>query len=110
MWFKREIVVPKHSEDQPTVKNELTKKEDKVKEYLSIFKQRKVDTLAMYKEAFNIDETQWKVNRLIRDEQEYIDCRNLVARHFDKLKEIFIVLAARSAFPVVDNFTIQMFS
>jgi len=49
------------------------------------------------------------VGRLVKDSSEYKECRDTVARHYDKIHEVFISLAARSKFPNIDLFTISTF-
>jgi hypothetical protein len=66
----------------------------------SIFKTRKVDSIAFLKDAFSLDEYKWKVARLInKDPDDYRNCRFIVEKNFEKLKDVFVSLAARSVFP-----------
>lgn len=81
--------------------------EQKITVSSSIFKTRKLDSTAFFKDAFSIDESQWKVARLInKDPDDYKNCRSIVEKNFEKLKDVFISLAARSNFPSVELFTI----
>ena len=83
------------------------KKGEKITVSQSFFKTRKVDSIAFLKDAFIMDESEWKVGRLIsKDPDDYRNCRLIVERNFEKLKDVFISLAARSNFPQVELFTI----
>jgi hypothetical protein len=49
------------------------------------------------------------VDRLIKEQDEYKECRNIVFRYYQILHEIFVILAVRSHYPNIDSITIHMF-
>jgi hypothetical protein len=62
------------------------------------------------REVFNSDEKLWKVNRLVRDPTDYADCREFIAKNYDKIHDIFLTVAARSRYPNIENFSVQTFA
>ena len=107
-WFLKNIQVQPCQFDQPNVKAAETK-EKEAKSVNSIFKDRKKEGVKFYREAFECDEFKWKVGRLIKNEDEYKSCKEIVLRYFERLSDIFISLASRSKFPNLDNFTVVAF-
>lgn len=80
------------------------------KQFASIFKERKKESALFFREAFALDEQTWKVSRFVKDPDEYKELRNIVFRHYPLFIDLFVTLAARSSYPNIDNFTIQMFA
>jgi len=77
------LVAP-YSFDQPNFKQGVVNQieNQKIRKFNSIFKDRKKESALFFREAFELDEGNWKVNRLIKETEEYAECRNIVFRHY----------------------------
>ena len=65
----------------------------------NVFDEWIVDTDETYKELVDFDEFWWKVNRFVKDPEDYANIKNLLVKHMKILKLIYTTLIACSDFP-----------
>lgn len=60
----------------------------------SVFKKWKLDTPKLIMKCLKNDSRFWKVNRFVKDEDEYDRVMGIIEDNFSLLKEIFVLYAA----------------
>ena len=83
--------------------------EVKVKEKVlnSILKDWKQDTTGIYKKIIEYDQQFWKVQKYIKEDDEYDEFINLVQKNMFALKELFIHVATKEDWPTIGVFTTE---
>jgi hypothetical protein len=72
------------------------------KKETSVFREWREDTESMFSSCFASDTSHWKVQRLIKNPDDFLACEALLRKHFARLKKIFIVQASKSGFPTIN--------
>jgi len=72
------------------------------KKETSVFREWREDTESMFSSCFASDTSHWKVQRLIKNPDDFLAVEALLRKHFARLKKIFIVQASKSGFPTIN--------
>ena len=67
----------------------------------SVFAGWRKETPAKIKESIETDCSLWKLKKFIKDEDEIKACRDLVEKHQQFLKDLFLNMVSQSSYPAI---------
>ena len=71
------------------------------KKETSVFALWKEDNATVLKQTALMDFSQWKCDRLIKDEADYADVMSIIQTNFVYLKDIYLDLQTNSTYPFI---------